>query len=100
MTSVSDLHFLGLGGTDEVGDSSYLYLLREGNLLIDAGVRPGAMGEAALPKFELLSEHPPAAMVLTHAHLDQVGALPLVTTRFPKLRIHCTGLVPVMQSSG
>jgi predicted metal-dependent RNase len=52
MTSVSDLRFVGLGGTDEVRASSYLYLLTEGNLLIDAGVRPGGVGEAALPKFE------------------------------------------------
>jgi ribonuclease BN (tRNA processing enzyme) len=48
------------------------------------------VGETALPKFELLGEHPPAAMVLTHAHLDHVGALPLVTTRFPRLPISCT----------
>jgi uncharacterized protein len=90
MTPVSDLRFIGLGGTDEVGASSYLYLLKEGNLLIDAGVRPGGMGEAALPKFELLGEHPPTAMVLTHAHLDHVGALPIVTARFPRLRVYCT----------
>ncbi|MGY2896769.1 MBL fold metallo-hydrolase [Deinococcus sp. UYEF24] len=87
---MNQLSFIGLGGTDEVGASSYLYLLKEGNLLIDAGVRPGGVGEAALPKFELLGEHPPAAMVLTHAHLDHVGALPLVTTKFPKLPIYCT----------
>jgi uncharacterized protein len=56
---MTDLRFIGLGGTDEVGASSYLYLLKEGNLLIDAGVRPGGVGEAALRKFELLTEHPP-----------------------------------------
>ena len=69
---MTGLSFIGLGGTDEVGVSSYLYLLKEKNLLIDA-------------------EHPPAAMVLTHAHFDHVGALPLITSRFPKLRIYCTG---------
>ncbi len=35
------MQFTGLGGTDEVGASSYLYTLPEGRLLIDAGVRPG-----------------------------------------------------------
>lgn len=29
---MTDLQFLGLGGTDEVGASSYLYLLGSGNL--------------------------------------------------------------------
>lgn len=73
-----------------MGASSYLYLLPEGNLLIDAGLRPGALGEAALPKLELLREHPPAVMVLTHAHLDHVAALPLVTREFPRLAVYCT----------
>ena len=84
------LRFIGLGGTDEVGASSYLYLLKEGNLLIDAGLRPGQVGEAALPKLEVLNEHPPTAMILTHAHLDHVAGLPVVIRRFPKLKIHCT----------
>ncbi|MFD2610794.1 MBL fold metallo-hydrolase, partial [Deinococcus taklimakanensis] len=87
---MSDLHFIGLGGTDEVGASSYLYLLKEGNLLIDAGARPGAVGEAALPQLGVLGEHPPTAMILTHAHLDHVGALPVVIRRYPNLRIYCT----------
>lgn len=87
---MSELHFLGLGGTDEVGASSYLYRLREGNLLIDAGARPGSVGEAALPQLERLAEHPPTAMILTHAHLDHVGALPVVIRRFPNLPIYCT----------
>ncbi|WP_295818083.1 MBL fold metallo-hydrolase [uncultured Deinococcus sp.] len=82
--------FQGLGGTDEVGASSYLYLLKEGTLLIDAGLRPGQVGEAALPQLERLQEHPPSAMILTHAHLDHVAALPVVTRRFPRLPIYCT----------
>ena len=77
--------FQGLGGTDEVGASSYLYLLKEGTLLIDAGLRPGQVGEAALPQLERLQEHPPSAMILTHAHLDHVAALPVVTRRFLSL---------------
>lgn len=56
---MSDLHFLGLGGTDEVGASSYLYLLKEGNLLLDAGLRPGTVGKAALPQLGRLLKHPP-----------------------------------------
>jgi Cft2 family RNA processing exonuclease len=84
------MQFIGLGGTDEVGASSYLYLLREGNLLIDAGLRPGQVGEAALPKLEILGEHPPTAMILTHAHLDHVAGIPVVMRRFPDLQIYCT----------
>lgn len=85
-----DFSFLGLGGTDEVGASSYLYLLSEGRLLIDAGLRPGQIGEAALPRLELLQDNPPDAMILTHAHLDHVAALPVVMRRFPNLKVYCT----------
>lgn len=87
---VMSFAFIGLGGTDEVGASSYLYLFKEGNLLIDAGLRPGQVGEAALPKLEILTDYPPSAMVLTHAHLDHVAGLPVVIRRFPKLSIYCT----------
>ncbi|WP_261665509.1 MBL fold metallo-hydrolase [Deinococcus sp. Marseille-Q6407] len=85
-----EFSFTGLGGTDEVGASSYLYRFSEGRLLIDAGLRPGQMGEAALPRLDLLTESPPAAIILTHAHLDHVAALPVVIRRFPKLKIYCT----------
>ncbi len=91
--------FLRLGGTDEVRASSYLYLLKEGNLLIDAGLRPGAVGEAALPQLGLLPEHPPTAMVLTHAHLDHVAGLPMALRRFPKLRVSLAGMDAVEEDS-
>ena len=48
------------------------------------------MGEAALPRLDLLTESPPDAIILTHAHLDHVAALPVVIRRFPKLKIYCT----------
>lgn len=87
---MTQFSFTGLGGTDEVGASCYLYRFIEGRLLIDAGLRPGQMGEAALPQLELLKDSPPDAIILTHAHLDHTAALPVVLRRFPKLRVYCT----------
>ena len=86
------MEFTGLGGTDEVGASSYLYTLIEGRLLIDAGVRPGLQGAAALPSFELLEgkEQRPDAILITHAHLDHIGALPLVSSKDPRAPIFTT----------
>ncbi|ADY27559.1 beta-lactamase domain protein (plasmid) [Deinococcus proteolyticus MRP] len=85
-----DFSFTGLGGTDEVGASSYLYHFTEGRLLIDAGLRPGMIGDAALPQLDVLNDAPPGAVILTHAHLDHVSALPVVLRRYPKLHIYCT----------
>ncbi|MDZ7703619.1 MAG: MBL fold metallo-hydrolase [Trueperaceae bacterium] len=84
------MHFIGLGGTDEVGASSYLYRLNNLNLLVDAGLRPTMMGEASLPSLDLLDTHPPDLMVITHAHLDHVGALPRVKAKFPNLPVYAT----------
>ncbi|GHG08609.1 hypothetical protein GCM10017783_21450 [Deinococcus piscis] len=87
---MTQFSFTGLGGTDEVGASCYLYRFTEGRLLIDAGLRPGQLGDAALPQLELLKDSPPDAVILTHAHLDHTAALPVVLRRFPNLRVYCT----------
>ncbi len=84
------MRFLGLGGTNEVGASCYLYEFGDTRLLIDAGMRPTMIGEASLPMLELLKEHPPDLMILSHAHLDHVGAIPRVKKLFPNLPIYTT----------
>ncbi len=84
------MRFLGLGGTDEVGASCYLYEFGDARLLIDAGMRPTMIGEESLPMLELLKNHPPDLMILSHAHLDHVGAIPRLKKLFPNLPIYTT----------
>jgi uncharacterized protein len=90
MTHPDRLRYLALGGGNEVGASCYLYEFPEARVLIDAGVRPKDLGAASLPDLSLLEEYPPDAILLTHAHLDHVGALPLVQRRFPDVPIYAT----------
>ena len=47
------------------------------------------MGEASLPELGLLAR-PPGAVLLTHAHSDHIGALPLVVKRFPQVAVYAT----------
>ena len=77
---------LPLGGTN-VGASCYLYELGKTRILIDCGVQPGLLAAASLPKLELLKEHPPEALVITHAHSDHIGALPVLKRYYPKLPV-------------
>lgn len=84
------IQFTGLGGTNEVGASSYLFSFPEARVLVDAGLRPSQIGEAGLPMLEMLKTQPPDVIVLTHAHLDHVGALPVVHKRFPGVPIYAT----------
>lgn len=84
------LTFRALGGADEVGASCYLYELGETRVLVDAGMRPKGAGEESLPDLGALADSPPDAVVLTHAHLDHVGALPLVRRAFPDIPIYAS----------
>lgn len=90
-TAERPFYFKGLGGTSEVGASSQLIAIGKHRILVDAGARPGLLGDDAMPAFELLTGHnTPSSVVLTHAHLDHVGMLPILHRRFPHLKIHCT----------
>lgn len=74
------IRILPLGGAGEVGASCALLEIDDIRLLIDAGVRVGGSlrrtGQS-LPDFSKLSGVRPQAMLVTHAHMDHVGALPL-----------------------
>lgn len=85
-----NLSFRVLGGADEVGASCYLYELGKSRVLVDCGIRPKGAGEESLPELSALSDRPPDAVVLTHAHLDHVGALPLVRRAFPDAPVYAT----------
>lgn len=66
-----------LGGADEIGASCAVLELDGERLLIDCGQRMGVSIGEALPDFSLLESGPPiAAVLLTHAHADHIGALP------------------------
>jgi Cft2 family RNA processing exonuclease len=83
------VHFLG--GADEVGASSLLVEAGGKRILIDAGIR---MGKAQGDKLPDLSRATSLggldAVLLTHAHLDHSGALPLVHGAFPSAEVLCT----------
>jgi Cft2 family RNA processing exonuclease len=85
--------FTPLGGAYEVGASCSLLQVAGKNILVDAGVRVNRRGGAALPDLDLLqtlSEGRIDLILVTHAHTDHIGALPLVHDRFPRPRILCT----------
>jgi Cft2 family RNA processing exonuclease len=90
-----DLTFLG--GASEVGASCTLLHVAGHRLLIDGGMRPAAKaGQPRLPDLALLEGAPPEALLITHAHIDHTGALPLVASRFPHLPIYASDSTRVL----
>ena len=75
-----------LGGADEIGASCLLLEIAGKTLLIDAGLRPKTSGPAALPDLDKITKAPDA-ILLTHAHIDHIGSIPVVHQRFPDVPV-------------
>jgi len=85
------VEYLPLGGAGEVGASCGLLCIGDRRVLIDAGMRPSASaGQDRLPALDRLAAEPPEAILVTHAHIDHTGALPLASELFPTAPIYCT----------
>ena len=51
--------------------------------LVDAGLHPGNVGEPALPDLARIEDTPLDFILLTHCHLDHLGALPVALRNRP-----------------
>jgi Cft2 family RNA processing exonuclease len=80
-----------LGGAEGIGASCALLELDGARLCIDCGVRlQGPLAER-LPELGSLDETGgPQAILVTHAHLDHIGALPVLARHFPAAPIYAT----------
>jgi len=74
----------------EIGANSYLLKAGGNSILLDAGFHPKMEGWTALPNFSLLDRENLDVVVLTHAHHDHVGALPVLTKRYRDIPIYMT----------
>jgi KH/beta-lactamase-domain protein len=78
---IGDVRITALGGFREVGRSAILLQTRESSVLLDCGINPGASSPLEafprldVPQFDLDSLD---AVVISHAHLDHCGLLPLL----------------------
>ena len=87
------MEYVSLGAADEIGASCHLLKIEETGLLLDAGMHPDRDGEEGLPFLDWVDvrddywiDH----VLVSHAHHDHIGALPVVQRRFPHALAHYT----------
>lgn len=85
-----------LGGADEVGASSTLIEVAGKRLLVDAGIRisprsvRGISGDQLPDLQQVSAAGGPDYILVTHAHTDHTGALPLVMEQYPHVPVYAT----------
>lgn len=81
----SELHFLPLGGSGEIGMNLNLYEYEGKWLMVDCGVTFGdQLGiDVIMPDIKFIEEHRDkiVGLVLTHGHEDHIGAVPYLWER-------------------
>ena len=85
-----------LGGADEVGASCALVEIAGKHLLVDAGIRISPRSSRGIQNSQLPDLQPitgvggPDFVLVTHAHTDHTGALPLVMEQYPQAPVLAT----------
>lgn len=85
--------YASLGRTDTIGASCHFLLIDGTGIVLDAGVDPEESGPASLPDFELVHDRSGWYVdhaIITHAHHDHLGGLPVLIREFPHVIVHMT----------
>jgi Cft2 family RNA processing exonuclease len=78
------MKFTNLTRRTEIGANSYYLEIDDARLVVDCGMHPKFEGEEALPNFKPLKERRLDAVIVSHAHQDHIGTLPVLMRRQPQ----------------
>lgn len=84
------MYFQSLMPRPEIGAHSFLFDFDGTRVVVDAGMHPKQVGRDALPEFERAGDQELDAIIVTHAHLDHAGTLPLLQRRHPRTPVFLT----------
>ena len=86
----NEVKFINLTRRTEIGANSYYLEIGRHRLLLDCGMHPKNTGEDALPHLKAVADEGIDAILISHAHQDHIGTLPLAMRRFPGARVFMT----------
>jgi predicted metal-dependent RNase len=74
----------------EIGANSYLLESGDYRVVLDSGMHPKYEGKEAMPNMESVPTGSVDAILLSHAHHDHIGSIPLVQRRNPTTPVYMT----------
>ena len=84
------MKFINLTRATEIGANCY-YLEADGeSLVLDSGMHPEKDGDEALPNLDAIEGRNVNAIIVSHAHQDHMGTLPVLMRRQPQARVFMT----------
>ena len=84
------MKFINLTRRTEIGANSYYLEIGHHRVVLDCGMHPKNTGEDALPLFKAIADREIEAILISHAHQDHIGTLPVAMRRFPGARVFLT----------
>lgn len=80
------MKFTNLTRRTEIGANCYLIETETERLVLDCGMHPKQEGDGALPNFQAIRGEIDA-IIISHAHQDHIGTLPVLMRRHPQARV-------------
>ena len=87
---MSTFHFTNLTGGAEIGANCYSIETGGHRILLDTGSHPKKAGTAGLPQLGLVPDDSVDAIIMSHAHQDHIGSLPVAMRRHPRAPVLMT----------
>lgn len=87
------MKFLALGDTEDIAASCHFLEIEGTGLVLDSGTDPRREGPDSLPKFDWVRDRAQSYVdhaLITHAHHDHMGSLPVLVEEFPHVMAHMT----------
>lgn len=84
------MQFLNLTRQVEIGANCYALEIGGKRIVLDSGLHPAQEGTDALPNLPLLADDSVDAILLSHAHQDHIGSLPVLMRRQPRAHVFAT----------
>lgn len=93
------MEFRNLTGRREIGANCYVLQTDQSRLVLDCGMHPKEIGFDALPDFGPLPHDSAQGLVITHAHHDHIGGLPVLMRRQTQAPVFMTEITGELTSA-